>query len=328
MNTLKIAYTTTQQRKQYFSEAYVLAGIWYGVLDDFTIYEMQKYIVGDKELTEVEQAIYDRYKSYGESEKSKMPLWDNCFGIYRERMLQKLNAAIATIGIMKLDSLPVTELDFEYYRFIHKLIYGKVYPWAGEIRDVESFKKVDSLQHISYTIIKPENIQMELDDLFEKIQWVIDRNNIEAALKSMFGAIGIHGWNQMDERERIENLVGSIGNLWSIHPFLHGNMLTELYFMVRACGELGISCKRGVFQEYAKNNRLEQCMILACYKPDILEKIVYRAVKENKSVQQRKYQEDRIQEKQSWVQVKKMVADRKRKEAELREERENKTSGG
>lgn len=312
MNTLKIAYTTTQQRKKFFSEAYILARIQYGALDDFSIYEMKKYIVGDKELTDVEQVIYDRYKACGESEKSKTPLWDNCFGIYSEKVLQNMNAAIATIGIMKLDSLPVTELDIEYYRFIHKLIYGKVYPWAGEIREVEISEKVDSLQHMSYTFIKPENIRSELDGLSDRIQWVIDRNNIEAALKSMFGAIGIHSWNQMEEREKIKNLVGSIGSLWRIHPFLHGNMLAELYFMVRACGELGISCKRAVLKEYAQNSRLEQCIILAGYKPDALEKIIYRAVKENEGVA-----ESEIQEKQSWMQVKKIVADRKRSEGGL-----------
>ena len=43
-----------------------------------------------------------------------------------------------------------------------------------------------------------------------------------------------------------------------------------------------------------------------------LEKIIYRAVKENEGVA-----ESEIQEKQSWMQVKKMVADRKRSKGGL-----------
>ena len=313
MTKLQVAYTTSLQRKEFFEEAYVLASVRYGALDDFTMHEMKKYIIGDKELDDVEQAVYHRYEAYGEMERHEMPLWDNSLKIFNKKILTKLNAAIATIGIMKMDAMSVAELDIEYYRTVHRCIFGGLYPWAGEIRDIDITKHVGALQNTSYRFIKPENIWAGLDDLSERIQRVTDRDNIEKALQVVFEKIGIQDWNRMDDREKTAKVVNSIGNIWRIHPFLHGNMLTELYFLVRFCDQIGIPCKRTIFGEYAKDDRLEQCMILAYYDPNGIGRIVYRAVYE------KKIQNNNLHERQSWIQVEQGIAERKRAERNHKE---------
>lgn len=313
MNRLQIAYTTVAQRKKMFEEAYMLAGIRYGLLDDFAVCQIEKYIEGEKELAEVEYDIYHMYEAYGEYKGHGMPLWDNRLGIYKKKILAGANAALATVGIMKLDAEQALDMDIDYYRTVHKKLYGGLYPWAGEIRDIEISKYVDALQR-TYRFMKAENVQRGLENISGRLRKVMDRNDIEGALQSVFPKIGVQDWNRMDDREKVAGLVNSIGNMWRIHPFLHGNFFTELYFIVRFCDWLGMPCKRSVLREYSKERRLEQCMILARYDPNGLGRVIYRAVCEYKYQEEKRMQSSHVEEKHSWVQIKEMIADRKKRQ--------------
>lgn len=315
LGNLLIADTTSVQRKKMFEEAYKLTFTCHGALDDFTIQQMKKFICGERELAEVEQNIYHKYSAYGEHERDDMPLWDNNLAIYNKKILRRLHAAIATIGIVRLDASPAVTMDMKYYMHIHKSLYGGLYAWAGELRTIDMEKYVDPLQ-CTYRFTRAAHIQRGLSDIFTRTERLIDRITIDGSLCTVFERIGIQEWNRMDDREKTARLVSSIGNMWRIHPFLHGNMLTELYLIVRLCSQIGIPCNRSVLGEYADGNRLEQCMILAYYDPNGLGRIVYRAVSECKYQEEKKMQSGNQQGKYRWVQIEEMIADRKRKIAE------------
>lgn len=312
---IELKNTTNVQRRQMFEEAQSLAGIFYGSLDGFSMQQVRKYICGEQELEEAEHAIYHAYRTYGECGRREMPLWDNSLYIYDKKILTRLHAAMVTVNIMKLDALSAAEMDLEYYLFIHRQLYGRIYPWAGEIRDIDMDQYVCPLRY-RYKFFKAKNVRKGLDDVFAGVSRVIDRNNIEGALCSVFTRIDIHKWNRLDEREKIARLVASIGNMWRIHPFLHGNGLTELYFIVRLCERLGMSCKRSAFGEYKGGKRLEQCMILAYYDPNGLGRIVYRAVSDKKYQEEKKVQSGNLHEKYSWTQAEEIIAERKQKKEE------------
>lgn len=313
MGKLKTAYTTSAQRKKYFYDAYMLASTQYGELDNFSVKEMRKYILGDKELNAVEQTIYDAYaEKYGRTDMDEMPFWDNKLNIYDENAMKSLCAAVVTIEIMKLDCAPVTEMNLDYYRDTHKCLYDHLYPWAGEIRDINITRSVSALKCIPYKFVRSEEVHDELNNAFDEFQRVMDRNNIENALISMFDQIGIQNWNRMDDKEKIARLLESIGELWRIHPFLHGNIMTELYFIVKFCEQFGMPCKRSVFKEYADSYELERSMILAYYEPNPFARIINRAVEENKyDIEKRNQNNDNDEGKKNWAQIKKIITDKK-----------------
>lgn len=322
-HSLRTDLTSSAQRKEVFLKAYALSQARYGTLTKFSEGEIEKYIAGEKELDDIEKSILSKYAGkYGITDLyDKMPFWDNIHKIYDADAMKTLNAAITTIRLMKLDVAPVSEMNMKYYRDIHRCLYKPLYPWAGEIRDINLTSRVEALKYVPYHFVSVENLHEELSTVFDNVQRVIDRNNIENALVTVFDELGVQKWNRMDNREKIARLVTSVGGLWRIHPFLHGNILAELYFIVRFCEEAGLPCERFVFTEYGKNNVLMRSMIIAYYDPNPLARIVTLAI-ERKSINMERKNQDNSNHKRSWAQVKTMIDERKeaemrRKEAEM-----------
>ena len=80
------------------------------------------------------------------------PLQDGCyenstvlinkFDIHDESRLKIVEESISTFLIAKaLKDLPFANVDFDYYKMLHKYVFGDIYEWAGTIRNIDMSKK-------------------------------------------------------------------------------------------------------------------------------------------------------------------------------------------
>ena len=66
----------------------------------------------------------------------------NKLDIREQKLLDKAEAAIVTARIMDAENnVEFKNVDFEFYKLLHKNIFGDLYSWAGSIRNINLSKK-------------------------------------------------------------------------------------------------------------------------------------------------------------------------------------------
>lgn len=66
----------------------------------------------------------------------------NKFDIRDENQLNALEQSITSVLIAKASmDIPFENVDFEFYKSLHKYVFSDIYEWAGEIRKVNISKK-------------------------------------------------------------------------------------------------------------------------------------------------------------------------------------------
>ena len=66
----------------------------------------------------------------------------NKFDIRDENQLNALEQSITSVLIAKASiEIPFEDVDFEFYKSLHKYVFSDIYEWAGEIRSVNISKK-------------------------------------------------------------------------------------------------------------------------------------------------------------------------------------------
>ena len=66
----------------------------------------------------------------------------NKFDIRDENQLNALEQSITSVLIAKASiEIPFENVDFEFYKSLHKFVFSDIYGWAGEIRKVNISKK-------------------------------------------------------------------------------------------------------------------------------------------------------------------------------------------
>ena len=66
----------------------------------------------------------------------------NKFDIRDENQLNALEQSITSVLIAKASmDIPFENVDFEFYKSLHKYVFSDIYEWAGEIRSVNISKK-------------------------------------------------------------------------------------------------------------------------------------------------------------------------------------------
>ena len=66
----------------------------------------------------------------------------NKFGIRDEEQLNTLEQGITSVLIAKASmDVPFENVDFEFYKSLHKYVFSDIYEWAGETRNVNISKK-------------------------------------------------------------------------------------------------------------------------------------------------------------------------------------------
>ena len=145
-------------------------------------------------------------------------LKDNCYdgttclvnklNIRDEKVLQQVESSITLVKFSYLMSNPLPgSYDFEYYREIHRYLFGDLYDWAGEIRTINLSKKGTSF-------MKAEQIEASANACFERI------NSLD--------------FSKMSHDELIEEFADFYNTLNLIHPFREGHSMDAT---------LGIRCQ-------------------------------------------------------------------------------------
>lgn len=66
----------------------------------------------------------------------------NKFGIRNEEQLNTLEQSITSVLIAKASmDIPFENVDFDFYKELHRYVFSDIYDWAGEIRSVNMSKK-------------------------------------------------------------------------------------------------------------------------------------------------------------------------------------------
>lgn len=314
---LLIENSTIKERIKWFQDAYIIARTEYGELEDESKLNLQKYIYGEKQLDTVERMELKRFsRDYGKLGSGKIPFWDNKLNIINKRYVKRACCSIVTMEIMKLDAESVEAYDWEYYKNIHHRLYKKLFDWGGEVRNINYEQQQEVLENEVFRFTEITEISIKLRDSFNRMEKFIDRTNIEKSLTMVFDQLGITEWEQMTINEKLSELLLCIGRVWEIHPFIHGNVFTELYFILKFCEEHGFPCDRKTILEYANEDMLlRKCVILAIYDPNWFGRILLLAVTRRKESELKQAQENSNgRRKISFAQMEKIVTEGKNKQ--------------
>lgn len=158
----------------------------------------------------------------------------NSIGAKTQSELDQIEADFVSIGLLKLyDEKFRVSYSLEDLQYIHASLFGKVYPWAGQIRTVEIHKVGD-----------PDNSNFAPSAL------------IEPAFYNSMQELGedhnLQGLNQLSFADR---LAYHFSNVNYIHPFREGNGRTQRVFWslcaMEAGYDLDLTALKAIFKEIA-----------------------------------------------------------------------------
>lgn len=133
----------------------------------------------------------------------------NKFGIKDGTALSDAEADITSAKMMTVDEIK-GDFDYTHYKKLHKHIFGDVYDWAGEEREIPISKSEKALGGMSVQYAYPNEIG----------------KNAKKAIKKLHDT----DWNSLSLDERAEKYAENIAELWQAHPFREGNTRTTMTF--------------------------------------------------------------------------------------------------
>jgi len=136
----------------------------------------------------------------------------NNYGIKDKEQLDIVENIITKAQMRGVIQEPIS-MDAHSYQNIHKHIFGKVYPWAGELRIVD-MSKGDSF------FCRAERLVPEMNKRFELIK---DDNYLK----------------NLSEKEFAQKAAEHISELNAIHPFPEGNGRTNRLFLENIARQAG-----------------------------------------------------------------------------------------
>ncbi len=195
----------------------------------------------------------------------------NKFNIKDEKVLDKAESDFASLAI---NSLRKSDFSFDSIwdcLTIHKLLFSKVYDWAGQIRTIDIYKGESLLDGRSIDYAFASYIKQALSILqkeFEEVEW-----------------------ETLTPEEKISKICYFVSEFWHIHPFREGNTRTSammLYFLIKKAGlhvNIDFLSKNG---KYFRNALALSCLYSAS-KTEYLLSIVTDSVT-LKNVSSKKYE--------------------------------------
>lgn len=102
---------------------------------------------------------------------------------------------------------------------IHSFLFSSIFDWAGEFRKITMYKREPILNGYSVDYTPSDYIKKEMNDLEKRFLSI--------------------NWEELDNKQKINNVASIIQELWQIHCFREGNTRTValfLYFLLRTIG--------------------------------------------------------------------------------------------
>ena len=157
-----------------------------------------------------------KYDIATDEQKTKLPYLDNKFGIVDIEECKIMDAKISSLRAMELLSsgkLKNMPLNANTLCFIHKTLFGDIYPWSGKYRTMN--------------IIKGESLFFNVDYL-------------SYGSDEFFGNLAKDKYlNQLTEMEFVELFSYYANELNFLHPFREGNGRTKKIFLTELARRAG-----------------------------------------------------------------------------------------
>jgi len=131
----------------------------------------------------------------------------NKLNIKKQDRLDQYEALMFKLAFENLRQNPTNVINASDILTIHKLLFGEVYEWAGNVRSINIEKQEAVLNGLSVNYSDKKLILKELNKL----------NNEMAILKN--------------DNSFIKNISRLISKMWQIHPFREGNTRTVVVFL-------------------------------------------------------------------------------------------------
>ena len=146
-------------------------------------------------------------------------------------LLRKAEADLTNIAMTSLYFHQFERFDTKTLQEIHRMIFGQIYPWAGQFRTIPIIKREDILGGDSVRYAFPDEIREQLD----------------VTMKDLSGLIRT-GENDEDIVFRLTRNVAAI---WQTHPFREGNTRAVIVFSVLFAKRLGFDVRHELFRKHA-----------------------------------------------------------------------------
>ena len=138
----------------------------------------------------------------------------NKFNIRNEEQLNALEQSITSVLIAKASmDIPFENVDFDFYKALHKYVFSDIYEWAGEIRSVNMSKK-------GTNFCPAEKIEENSLRIFNNLQ------------KSNF-------LKDLSSEDFLDGFVDLYCELNYLHPFREGNGRIQRLFLSMLLNHIG-----------------------------------------------------------------------------------------
>jgi len=152
-------------------------------------------------------------------------VFKNKLGIQNQTILQEREADYATVRAYELAKTPLEgRFDLDHLQAIHRHLFGDVYAWAGELRDI---------------------------DLTKGDSYFANHAHIVSAARSIFAKLAAEDYlTGLDEAGFSERAACYLGEINALHPFREGNGRAQREFINHLAYKNGFSiaweklCKR------------------------------------------------------------------------------------
>ena len=135
----------------------------------------------------------------------------NKLNIHNNTELQKSEANIVYGKMLDVDSVYQGHLDADLFKDIHKHLFGDIYSWAGEYREVPIEKEELVIPGLSVDYSYPTNIDKDLKKA------IADLDSVD--------------WEELKKTPTLPvTFARKIALIWKVHPFREGNTRTTMTF--------------------------------------------------------------------------------------------------
>lgn len=151
----------------------------------------------------------------------------NNLGITSERKLKQAESDFAVVRISEILKEDYFEPTVEYFKSLHKYIFGDVYPFAGTFRNIQIYREERILARLSVNYAQPKDIESNLTSIFDRI-----RNT---------------DFYSLNTEEKIEYISNVIVDIWQTHAYREGNTRTVLIFLRQMINSYGLTINSDLF---------------------------------------------------------------------------------
>lgn len=137
----------------------------------------------------------------------------NLLGITDPAVLEQADADFSAVRLAQLQRRELRgDYDLTHLRAFHRVVFGDLYPWAGELRTVWIAK--------GDPFCMPQHIESFAEDIFSRLA---ARDHLR----------------RLDRAEFIDGLTAFLGDLNALHPFRDGNGRTQRAFCAQLAHHAG-----------------------------------------------------------------------------------------